>query len=91
VRGTACVRWRYEREIAVSMRENATACESVMVRCVSVVAHGSLCARVRRRHWKDKGRVVAVAVLGTAPGLHGSEREVRAVLRTRPPHAQLRR
>ena len=92
VRGTACVRWRYEREMAVSMRENATACESVMVRCVSVVARGSLCARVqrRRRQIRDKGRRAAIAVLGTAPGLHGSEREVRAVLRTRPPRALLR-
>ena len=92
VRKTACVRWRYEREMTVGMREHATACPSVMVRCVSVVARGSLCARVRQRRCltRDKGRVAAVAVLGTAPGLHGSEREVRAVLRTRPPRARLR-
>ena len=29
-------------------------------------------------------------VLGTVPDLHGSEREVRAVLHTRPPRARLR-
>ena len=74
------------------MQENATACESVMVRCVSVMARRS--ERVewlrRRRQMRDKGRVAAVAILGTVPGLHGSEREVRAVLRTRPPRARLR-
>ena len=94
VRGTACVRSLYVREMTVGMREHATACPrvNVMVRCVSVVACGSLSARVRqrRRHWKDKGRVAAVAVLGTAPGLHGSERGVWAVLCMRPPRARLR-
>jgi len=94
VRETACVRSLYVREMAVGMHEHATACPgvNVMSRCVSVVARGSLCARVRRRRRqiRDKGRVAAVAVLGTAPGLHGSEREVRAVLRTRPPRARLR-
>ena len=92
-RETACVRSLCAREMAVGMREHATACPgvNVMSRCVSVVARGSLCARVRRRRRQmDKGRVAAVAVLGTAPGLHGSEREVRAVLRTRPPRARLR-
>ena len=50
VRETACVRSLYEREMTVGMREHATACPSVnvMSRCVSVVARGSLCARVRR-------------------------------------------
>ena len=45
VRGTACMRLRYEREIAVGMRENAIPCpsESVMARCVSVMARGSAC------------------------------------------------
>ena len=92
VRETACVRWQYEREMGVSMQENATAYESVMVRCVSVVARGSLCARVRRRRCltRDKGRVAGVVISKTAPGLHGSERKVRAVLRTRPPRARLR-
>ena len=89
---TACVRERYEREMAVGMREHATACPSVMVRCVSVKAHGSAFVKLRRRQrqTRDKGRGAAVAVLGTAPGLHSSEREVRAVLRTRPPRACLR-
>ena len=94
VRGTACVRSMYVREMAVGMREHATACPgvNVMSRCVSVVASGSLSARVRRRRqqMRDKGRVAAVAVLGTALGLHGSKREVPAVLRTRPPHVRLR-
>ena len=91
---TACVRSRYEREMAVGMRETATACLSVMVRCVSLVTRRSLSAwverRRRRRHLKDKGRAAAVAVSGTAPGLHGGEREVRAVQRMRPPRARLR-
>jgi len=94
VRGTACVRSLCVREMTVGMREHATACPSVMEWCVSVVTRGSLSAWVewrRRRRQRDKGRVAAVAVLGTAPGLHGGEREVRAVLRTRPPRARLRR
>ena len=92
VRVTACVRSRYEREMAVGMRENATACPSVMEWCVSVVTRRSAWVEWRRRRHRtrDKGRVAAVAVLGTAPGLHGSEREVRAVLCTSPPRAQLR-
>ena len=88
---TTCVRERYEREMTVGMRENATACPSVMEWCVSVVTRR--CAWVewrRRRRQRDKGRVAAVAVLGTAPGLHSSEREVRAVLHTSPPRARLR-
>ena len=95
VRETACVRSLCAREMAVGMREHATACPGVgvMSRCVSIVARR--CAWVewrRRRHQtkKDKGRVAAVAISSTTPGLHGSEREVQAVLRTRPPRAQLR-
>ena len=94
VRGTACVRSLCEREMTVGMREHAAASPSVSVMewCVSVVTRG--CAwiewRRRRRQTKDKGRVAAVAVLGTAPGLHGGEREVRAVLRMKQPRARLR-
>ena len=95
VRETACVRSLCVREMAVGMRERATACPSVsvMVGCVSVVTRGSLCTRVRqrRRQIRDKGRVAAVVISKTAPGLHGSERMVRAVLRMRPPRARLRR
>ena len=88
VRETACVRSRYEREMAVGMRETATACPSVMVRCVSAVARRSVCVERQRRRdqIKDKGRVAAVAILSTVPGLHSIERGVRAVLSTRPPH-----
>ena len=92
VRGTACVRSLYVREMTVGMREHGTACLSVMEWCVSVVARR--CAWFgwrRRRRQRDKGRVAAVAVLGTAPGLHCSELEVRAVLHTRPQRARLRR
>ena len=89
VRGTACVRSRYEREMAVGMRENATTSpsESVMARCVSVVARGSACVewRRRRRQTRDKGHVAAVAVSRTVPDSHSSAHEVRAVLRMRPP------
>ena len=61
--------------------------------------HGMVCERrdtqvcvggVETTTASDKGRVAAVAILRTAPGLHGGEREVRAVLRTRPPRARLR-
>jgi len=100
VRGTACVRSLYVREMTVGMREHAAASpsESVMSWCVSVVTRRcawvewSLSARVRRRRRQtmDKGRVAAVANLGTVPGWHSSEREVRAVQRTRPPRARLR-
>jgi len=91
---TACVRERYEREMAVGMRENetATACPSVMARCVSVMARGSVGVerRQRLRRLRDKDRVAAVVAMGTVPGLHGSVRMVRAVQRTRPPRARLR-
>ena len=94
VRGTACVRSLYVREMTVGMSEHAATSPgvSVMSWCVSVVTRR--CAWVewrRRRHQTmDKGRVAAVAILGTAPGLQGGEREVRAVQRTRPPRARLR-
>ena len=94
VRETACVRSLYEREMTVGMREHATACPgvNVMTWCVSVVTRRSawIECRRRRRQMRDKSRVAAVAVLGTATGLHGSEREVWAVLGTRPPRARLR-
>ena len=92
VRETACVRTRYEREMVVGMRETATACQSVMGRCVSIMARRSACVEWRRRRHqtKDKGRVAAVAVLVTVPDSHGSAREVRAVLCTKPPRACLR-
>jgi len=92
VRETACVRERYEKEMAVGMREHATACPSVMVRCVSVMSRGSACVewQRRRRQTRDKGRVAAVAILRTVPDWHSSASEVRAVLCTRPPRARLR-
>ena len=93
VRGTACVRSLYVREMTVGMREQEAASPSVsvMVRCVSVVARRSVCVERRQDQMKDKGRVAAVAILSTVPGLHSSELGVRAVLRTRPPRARLRR
>ena len=92
VEETACVRERYDREMVVGMRETATACPGVMSRCVSIVARRSACVKCRRRRHqtRDKGRVAAVAISKTVPDLHSSEREVRAVLRTRPPRARLR-
>ena len=91
VRGTACVRSLYVREMTVGMREHTTACPSVMEWCVSVVTRRCAWVEWRRQlRQRDKGRVAAVAISRTAPGLHGGEREVRAVLRTRPPRARLR-
>ena len=92
VKETPCVRERYKREMTVGMREHATACPSVMEWCVSVKARRSACVKWRRRRHqtRDKGRVAAVAISKTVPNLHGSEREVSAVLRTRPPRARLR-
>ena len=96
VRATACVRSLCVREMTVGMREHAAASPSgrVMVRCVSLVTRGSLSAwvewRRRLRQMRDKGRVAAVVGAGTAPGWPSSEREVRAVQRTRPPRARLR-
>ena len=93
VRGTACVRSLYEREMTVGMSEHAAASPgvNVMVRCLSLVIR--MCAWLewkRRRRQRDKGRVAAVVALGTVPGWHSSERAVRAVPGTRPPHARLR-
>ena len=93
VRGTACVRSLYVREMTVGMREHAAASPGVnlMEWCVSVVTRR--CAWIewrRRRRQRNEGRVAAVAVLRTVPGLHGGEREVRAVPGTRPPRARLR-
>ena len=94
VRKTACVRSLYVREMTVGMREHAAASPGVTVmECsMSLVTRGSLSARMRRRRQRqvDKGRVAAVAISGTVLGLHGGEREVRAVQRTRPPRARLR-
>ena len=63
-----------------------------MVECVSVVARRSVCVERRRRRdqMKDKGRVAAVAILSTVPGLHSSERAVHALQRMRPPRARMR-
>ena len=98
VRKTACVRSLCVREMAVAMREHAAASPgvslNVMSWCASLVTRGSLSARVERRrrlrHLSDKSRVAAVVSFGTVPGLHGSERVVRAVQRRRPPRARLR-
>ena len=94
VRGTACVRSLYVREMTVGMREHAAASPGVNVMswCVSLVTRRCAWVEWRRRlrHVRDKARVAAVAAMGTAPGLHGGEREVRAVQRTRPPRARLR-
>ena len=90
----------YEREMTVGMREHAAASPGVNVMewCLSVVTRRSACmewslsARMRRRRRRQviESRVAAVAVLGTAPGLHSGERVVRAVQRMRPPRARLR-
>ena len=94
VRGTACVRSLCVREMTVGMREHAAASPGVSLMEWSLSAVTRRCAwlewRQRRRQTKDKGRVAAVAAMGTAPGLHGSEREVRTVPGTRPPRARLR-
>ena len=92
VRGTACLRSLYVREMTVGMREHAAASPgvSVMEWCLSVVTRRCAWVERRRRRQMDKGRVEAIAILGTAPGLHGDEREVRAVQHTRPPRASLR-
>ncbi len=93
VRGTACVRSLYVREMTVGMREHAAASPGVSVMECSLSVVTRRCARVERRRrlrqLRDKGRVAAVVGMGTAPGLPSSEREVRAVLRTRPPRARL--
>ena len=96
VRVTACVRSLYTREMAVGMHEHAAASPGVNVSLVecSLGVVTRRCAwvewRRRLRLWRDKSRVAAVVAIGTVPGLHGSERVVRAVQRTRPPRARLR-
>ena len=96
-RVTACVRSLYTREMAVSMHEHAAASPGVSVRVVvcslSLATRRSVWRerRLRLQLWRDKCRVAAVVAFGTGPGLHGSARVVRAVPRTRPPRARLRR
>ena len=97
MRVTACVRSLYTREMTVAMREHAAASPGVSVN----VVESSLGVDTRRfawvewrrrlRLWRDKCRVAAVVPIGTVPGLHGSELVVRAMQRTRPPRARLRR
>jgi len=96
VRKTACVRSLHVREMSVGMREYAAASPGVNVSLMecSLGVVTRRCAwlerRRRLRRLRDKGRVAAVVLMGTVPGLHGSERAVRAVQRTRPPRARLR-
>ena len=98
VRETACVRSLYVREMTVGMREHAAASPGVgmngnVIECsLGVVTRRCVWRawRLRLRLWRDKSRVAAVVAIGTGPGLHGSERMVRAVPRTRPPRARLR-
>ena len=95
-RKTACVRSLYTREMSVAMYEHAAASPGVNVNVIecSLGVVTRRCAwdewRRRLRQWRDKSRVAAVVAIGTVPGLHGSERMVRAVQRTRPPRARLR-
>ena len=96
VRRTACVRSLCAREMSVAMREHAASSPGVNVSLME----GSLGVVTRRCAWvewrrrlrqlRDKSRVAAVVAIGTVPGLHGSERVVRAVQRMRPPRARLR-
>ena len=85
----------YAREMSVGMREHAAASPGVSVNVV-VCSLGVVTRRCawrewgrRLRLWRYKCRVAAVVVIGTGPGLHGSELVVRAVQRTRPPRARL--
>ena len=95
VRVTACVRSLYTREMTVAMREHAAVSPGVsmnVVECsLGVVTRRCVWRawRLRLRLWRDKCRVAAVVAFGTVPGLLGSVRVVRAVPRTRPPHARL--
>ena len=87
------------REMAVGMHEHVAASPGMNVNgnlvesSLGVVTRRSVWREWRRRLrlWRDKCRVAAVVAFGTVPGLHGSARVVRAVPRTRPPHARLRR
>ena len=96
VRRTACVRSLCVREMSVGMREHAAVSPGVngMECSMSLVTRGSLSACVERRRrlrqLRDKGRVAAVVLMGTVPGLHGGERAVLAVQRTRPPRDRQR-
>ncbi len=93
MRETACVRSLYVREMTVGMSEHAAASPGVSVMEWSLSVVTRRCAWIewrRRRRQVDKGRVAAVVAMGTVPGLPSGEREVRAVLRTRPPRARLR-
>ena len=96
VRKTACVRSLCARKMSVGMHEHAAAPPGVngsLMECsLGVVTRRCAWVEWRRRLrlWRDKSRVAAVVVIGTVPGLHGSERAVRAVQRTRPPRARLR-
>ena len=84
------------REMTVGMREHAAASPGVNVSLMecSLGVVTRRCAwvewRRRLRQMRDQSRVAAVVAIGTVPGLHGSERVVRAVQRTRPPRARLR-
>ena len=99
VRETACVRSLYTREMSVAMHEHAAASPGVgmngnAIECsLGIVTRRCARAEWRRRLrlWRDKCRVAAVVAIGTVPGLHGSVRVIRAVPRTRPPRARLRR
>ena len=95
MRVTACVRSLYTREMAVGMHEHVAASpDGNAIECsLGVVTRRSVWRAWRRRLrlWRDKCRVAAVVAFGTGPGLHGSELVVRAVPRTRPPRARLRR
>ena len=94
VRKTACVRSLCVREMSVGMRMQRGECGGVNVMScsTSLVTRRSAWVERRRRlrQLRDKGRVVAVVLMGTVPGWHSSERAVRAVPRTRPPRARLR-
>ena len=96
VRKTACVRSLCVREMSVAMHEHAAASPGVngsLIECsLGVVTRRCAWVEWRRRlrQWRDKSRVAAVVAIGTVPGLHGSERGVSAVQRTRPPRARLR-
>ena len=93
VRETACVRSLCVREMTVGMREHAAASPGVNVMEWRVSVVTRRCAWVewrRRRRQIDKGRVATVAIMGTVPGWHSSEREVRTVPGTRPPRTRLR-